>query len=158
MSLPSFLPISPSRRTSELSLLLLLACPHSHKCRIMQPSDFLHVGNDTHPRPPSASQISFRLLSSSHHLSSNKPWGPTVGGLREVTVDFIKTWVSINLQSESHWERAGWRRGNVSDRGMIEKGWAREGEGGGGSKGENGMERFDEQKKRMKLKRTKREG
>lgn len=43
-----------------------------------------------------------------------------VGGLWEVTADFIKTWVSINLQSKSHWERAG-GEGGVRDGNMKEK-------------------------------------
>lgn len=43
-------------------------------------------------------------------------------GLSEVAVDFIKTWVSINLQRKSRWERAGWRRGLIGDRIRIRGG------------------------------------
>lgn len=73
-----------------------------------------------HAAPPACSS---RLTSSHLHTvseSSNKPWGPTGGGLREVTADFIKTRVSINLESKSHWERAV-GGGVVKDRNIIVK-------------------------------------
>lgn len=101
---------------SPLSTSSSSSCPLSHKCsgEDYAAVRFLQDDGDTTPPPlppPFPFQTSSHPLSSSHRRSSNKPRGPAGkkgrGGRREVTTDFIKTRVSINLQSKSHRERPG---------------------------------------------------